>query len=65
MPIRFKKKYYRLKNGSFINLADNNIEELTKILASLNMGSKNIEENKLYLENSMLYILIRHLLIKA
>ena len=45
-----KKKYYRLKNGSFINLADNNIEELTKILASLNMGSKNIEENKLYLE---------------
>lgn len=47
-----KKKYYRLKNGSFINLEEGNIEKLSKILASLNVGSKNIEENKLYLEKA-------------
>ena len=45
-----KKKYYRLKSGSFINLEDNNIENLSKILGYLNVNSKNIEENKLLLE---------------
>lgn len=45
-----KKKYYRLKNGSFINLEEGNIEDLSKILMSLNVGSKNMEENKLFLE---------------
>jgi len=47
---QIKKKYYRLKNGSFIDLEDVNVEQLSKILSSLNIGSKNIEENKLYLE---------------
>jgi len=47
-----KKKYYRLKNGSFINLEEGNIEKISKILASLNVGSKNIEDNKLYLSKS-------------
>lgn len=45
-----KKKYYRLKSGSFINLEDGNVDELSKILASLNVSSKNIEENRLLLE---------------
>jgi superfamily II DNA or RNA helicase len=45
-----KKKYYRLKSGSFINLEDGNIDNLSKILSSLNMNSKNIEEDKLLLE---------------
>lgn len=45
-----KKKYYRLKNGSFINLEEGNVEDISKILSSLNQSSKNIEENKLYLE---------------
>lgn len=45
-----KKKYYRLKSGSFINLEDKNMEDLSKILTSLNMNSNNIEENKLLLE---------------
>lgn len=47
-----KKKYYRLKNGSFINLEEDNIEKLSKILAFLNVGSKDIEDNKVYLAKS-------------
>lgn len=45
-----KKKYYRLKNGSFINLEDPAVSDLSKILTSLNVNSKNIDENKLFLE---------------
>lgn len=45
-----KKKYYRLRNGSFINLEEGNVGELSKILLSLNVNSKNIEENRLLLE---------------
>ena len=49
MLIRLRK-YYRLKNGSFINLMEGNVDDLSKILSSLNVSSKNIEENKLYLD---------------
>lgn len=45
-----KKKYYRLKSGSFINLDDKNIEELYKVFSSLNVNSKDIEDDKLFLE---------------
>lgn len=45
-----KKKYYRLKSGSFINLEEGNIDEISKILSSLNVSSKNFEENRLLLE---------------
>ena len=45
-----KKKYYRLKSGSFINLEEGNIDDISKILSSLNVGSKSIEENRLLLE---------------
>ena len=45
-----KKKYYRLKNGSFINLEEGNVDDLTKILSSLNKGGRNIDENRLLLE---------------
>ncbi len=45
-----KKKYYRLKNGSFVNLEDQNLGELTKILNSLNLSSKNYNEDTLLLE---------------
>lgn len=47
---QIKKKYYRLKNGSFINLEEGNVEDLSKLLLSLNVNSKNMEENKLLLE---------------
>ncbi len=45
-----KKKYYRLKNGSFINLEEGNVDNLSKILSSLNVNSKNMEDNRLLLE---------------
>lgn len=47
---QIKKKYYRLKNGSFINLTEGNVGDVSKILSSLNVSGNNIEENKLYLE---------------
>ncbi len=47
---QIKKKFYRLKNGSFINLEDKTIDEVSKILSSLNVSDKNITENALLLE---------------
>lgn len=45
-----KKKFYRLKNGSFINLEDKTISEVSHILSSLNVNEKNLTENSLLLE---------------
>lgn len=45
-----KKKYYRLKNGSFINLEDKTISEVSHILNSLNVSDKNLHEDALLLE---------------
>ncbi|MDF2512622.1 MAG: hypothetical protein K0S04_2488 [Herbinix sp.] len=47
---QIKKKFYRLKNGSFINLEDKTIDEVSKILSSLNVSDKNITEDALLLE---------------
>jgi len=47
---QIKKKYYRLKNGSFINLEDKTISEVSHILNSLNVNDKNIREDALLLE---------------
>ncbi len=45
-----KKKYYRLKNGSFINLEDKTINEVSHILNSLNIKDKNLKEDAMLLE---------------
>ncbi len=45
-----KKKYYRLKNGSFINLEDKTINEVSHILNSLNVKDKNIRDDVMLLE---------------
>jgi len=47
---QIKKKYYRLKNGSFINLEDKTIGEVSHILDSLNVTDKNLKEEALLLE---------------
>jgi SNF2 family DNA or RNA helicase len=47
---QIKKKYYRLKNGSFINLEDKTISEVSHILNSLNINDKNLKEEALLLE---------------
>ncbi len=45
-----RKKYYRLKNGSFINLEDKTINEVSQILSSLNVSDKNLREDAYILE---------------
>ena len=45
-----KKKYYRLKNGSFINLEDKTLDEVSHILNSLNIKDKNLKEDAILLE---------------
>lgn len=47
---QIKKKYFRLKNGSFIKLEDQNISEVSKILNSLNVSSKNMNEDMVLLD---------------
>ncbi len=47
---QIKKKYYRLKNGSFINLEDRTINEVNQILNSLNVSEKRLQEDNLYIE---------------
>lgn len=45
-----KKKFYRLKSGSFINLENKNIQEISQILNSLNVSDKNHINELLLLE---------------
>jgi SNF2 family DNA or RNA helicase len=47
---QIKKKYYRLKSGSFINLEDKTVDEVSHILNSLNIKDKNIKEDAMLLE---------------
>lgn len=46
---QIKKKYYRLKNGSFINLDDNTLSEVANILNSLNIDDRDITDETLKL----------------
>jgi SNF2 family DNA or RNA helicase len=48
--LQLKKKYYRLKNGSFINLNHDNLNTVTSILDSLNISSKDMEDGVFALE---------------
>lgn len=47
---QIKKKYYRLKNGSFINLEEKSISDISHILNSLNINDKKLREEALLLE---------------
>lgn len=47
---QIKKKYYRLKNGSFINLEDKTISEVSNILNSLSVNDKKFNQDLLLLE---------------
>ena len=47
---QIKKKYYRLKNGSFIDLENKSLDEVSQILSSLNLGEKNLKEDTILLE---------------
>ncbi len=54
---RLKKKYYRLKNGSFINLEEGDISEVWDILKSLNISGKELNNETIELsKNTALYL---------
>ncbi len=54
---RMKKKYYRLKNGSFINLEEDSIREVWDILKSLNVSSKDLNNESIELsKNTAIYL---------
>lgn len=44
-----KKKYYRLKSGSFIDLDDKKMDELSKVLGFMGVSSRDIVEDKVLL----------------
>jgi len=54
---RLKKKYYRLKNGSFINLEEDNIREVWDILNYLGVSGKELSNESIELsKNTALYL---------
>ena len=44
------KKYYRMKSGSFINLEDSSLSELSSALNGLNISSKELNEGHIVVE---------------
>ncbi len=54
---RLKKKYYRLKDGSFVDLEQGNLNEVWEILKSLNVSGKELGNNSIRLsKNAALYL---------
>lgn len=54
---QLKKKYYRLKDGSFLNLENDDIRNLSGILENLNVTSKQLNGQALKLEPSSAFFL--------
>ncbi|MBE5962892.1 MAG: DEAD/DEAH box helicase [Lachnospiraceae bacterium] len=55
---QLKKKYYRLKDGSFIDLEDENIEKVSEILDNLNVNPKTMSaEESIKLSKSSAFYL--------
>lgn len=58
---RLNKKYYRMKNGSFVNIEDSALKELSQIIDGMHVSEKQLSEGKLlvpkyrslYLDNSI------------
>jgi len=47
---QIKKKYYRLKNGSFIRLEDDSLSDISRILGYLNVSGKDMKDNAILLK---------------
>ena len=58
---RMNKKYYRMKNGSFVNIEDSALQELSAILDGMHVSEKEISSGvikvpkyrSLYIDNSL------------
>ncbi len=55
--LKVRKKYYRMYDGSFINLQDGDMERLSDILDNLGVSSKNIDETGIRLSKSNAFYL--------
>ncbi len=55
--LKVRKKYYRMQDGSFINLLDGDMEKLSDILDNLGVTSKNIEDTGIVLNKSNAFYL--------
>ncbi|MBP5160039.1 MAG: DEAD/DEAH box helicase, partial [Lachnospiraceae bacterium] len=55
--LRVKKKYYRLEDGSFINLLDEDMQKLSEVLDNLGISPKNIGENSVTLSKHSAFYL--------
>lgn len=55
--LKIKKKFHRLKNGSFLNLADEKVKKLQRLLESLNVSWQDINNNTISVnEQQALYL---------
>ena len=45
---RLNKKYYRMRNGSFVNIEDSALQELSFILDGMHVSEKELESCLLY-----------------
>lgn len=55
--IRLKKKYFRLKNGDFININNSNLNQMIDIMEHLNLSVKDMNEDRFKLsKNSAIYL---------
>ncbi|MGX8850321.1 SNF2 helicase associated domain-containing protein [Amedibacillus sp. YH-ame10] len=58
---RLNKRYYRMKNGSFVNIEDSALQELSSILEGIHVGDKEISSGSvkvpkyrsLYIDNNL------------
>lgn len=55
--IKVKKKFHRLKNGNFINLADEDVGELQNFLESLNVSWQEIKNNTILVKKQQAFYL--------
>lgn len=55
--LRVRKKYYRMQDGSFIDLAEEGFERLMDIFDNLGVSSKNIADNGIKLSKSNAFYL--------
>ncbi len=55
--IKVKKKYYRLRDGSFIDLTDPNLVKVSEVFDDLNISTKDISGEVISLKNSQAFYL--------
>lgn len=55
--LRVKKKYYRLKDGSFVDLLDDDMQKLSGVLENLGISSRDMGGNSIALSKSSAFYL--------